>query len=534
MLAPKPLFSLVRGGHEEICVHGEVVVLGANEVVFRSGDTFSRFPARSLLKPLQFQATGLAMAGRPLEPRHIAALGSISATLSQVAELLLWHRDNPSRERLVLSDALPLDARHRAQLLERGAGPSQYFHPCFSKHMAILSACSAHGWSEHDYASTTHPFHAHLIRVLTPHLDRTPDLLEFVTDGCQLPTPVVSSLELARIYRHLAVADSSSAEGRIRQAMQAEPAWIGAEDRVDTRLMQQNPGRLIAKEGADGLLAIGISPTPADPGGFGLLIKLSSGHQPAWAALAAAPFLEALGLAAVRDSTPGQDVIWHACPARRAALPHDISPPVSEQIAVWPGDVSYRRELTTEPGAPASASGPSWELTVSSIRTTLHVGAHADGPIHFAAGAAGIDAVPLAPYRGICQVVHVRKARGSLIEPADLAGVELAATRLLFKTESYPDPERFNPDFVAFSPELIPWLRARGVVLIGIDTPSIDPFSSKSLPTHHATRHGTGVAILEGLDLAHVEAGLYELVALPLRLSGADASPVRATLWPLR
>jgi arylformamidase len=359
-------------------------------------------------------------------------------------------------------------------------------------------------------------------------------MLEFVTDGCQLPTPVLSSLELARIYRHLAVADSGSAEARIRQAMQAEPAWIGAEDRVDTRLMQQNPGRLIAKEGADGLLAIGISPTPADPGGFGLLIKLASGHQPAWAALAAAPFLEALGLLAVRDSTPGQDVIWHACPARKAALPHDISPPLSEQIAVWPGDVSYRRELTTEPGAPAGGSGPSWELTVSSIRTTLHVGAHADGPIHFAAGGAGIDAVPLTPYRGVCQVVHVRKARGSLIEPGDLLGVELAATRLLFKTESYPDPEHFNPDFVAFSPELIPWLAARGVVLIGIDTPSIDPFSSKSLPTHHATRHGAGVAILEGLDLAHVQAGLYELVALPLRLRGADASPVRATLWPLR
>jgi arylformamidase len=75
---------------------------------------------------------------------------------------------------------------------------------------------------------------------------------------------------------------------------------------------------------------------------------------------------------------------------------------------------------------------------------------------------------------------------------------------------------------------------ARGVVLIGIDTPSIDPFSSKSLPTHHATRQGTGVAILEGLDLAQVPPGLYELVALPLRLRGADASPVRATLWPLR
>jgi arylformamidase len=188
----------------------------------------------------------------------------------------------------------------------------------------------------------------------------------------------------------------------------------------------------------------------------------------------------------------------------------------------------------TEIGAPASSSGASWNLTVSSIRTTVHVGAHADAPNHFIGGAVGIDAVPLTPYRGRCQVIELVKARGSLIAPEDLAGISLRAPRLLFKTGSYPDPRQFNTDFVAFSAELIPWLEARGVILIGIDTPSIDPFSSKSLPTHHATRHGSGVAILEGLDLSQVRADLYELIALPLRLQGADASPVRATLWPLR
>ena len=87
---------------------------------------------------------------------------------------------------------------------------------------------------------------------------------------------------------------------------------------------------------------------------------------------------------------------------------------------------------------------------------------------------------------------------------------------------------------MAFAPELIDWIAERGVVLVGIDTPSVDPFSSKTLPSHHATRRGRGLAILEGLLLAHVTPGLYELVALPLRLEGADASPVRAALWPLR
>jgi arylformamidase len=136
-------------------------------------------------------------------------------------------------------------------------------------------------------------------------------------------------------------------------------------------------------------------------------------------------------------------------------------------------------------------------------------------------------------------VIEVTKPRGSLIVPEDippdsLSGGVPRAPRVLFKTGSYPDPRHFNPDFVAFSPELIAWLEACGVVLIGIDTPSIDPFSSKSLPTHHATRHGRGLAILEGLDLTHVKAGSYELIALPLRLRDADASPLRATLWPLR
>jgi arylformamidase len=181
---------------------------------------------------------------------------------------------------------------------------------------------------------------------------------------------------------------------------------------------------------------------------------------------------------------------------------------------------------------------------VSSIRTTLHVGAHADAPNHFTAQAVGIDCVPLEPYRGRCQVIELDKPRGSLITLEDLAPLvhperALRAPRVLFKTGSFPDPERFNEDFVAFAADTLSWLEERGVVLVGLDTPSVDPFASKTLPAHHATcshatRSGRGLAILEGLELQHVAAGLYELVALPLRLRDADASPVRAVLWPLR
>jgi len=530
MLAVRPLFSLERDGQEEICVHGEVVLVGAAGVLFCSSELPSHFPARSLLKPFQFQATQLGRADAELELPHVAALGSISATSTQVSELRRWHGDHSVQEQLLLPAALPLDAAHRQQLLERSRGPAKDFHACFSKHMAILAACERWGWSVGDYNASTHPFHAELERVLEPHLDPERGALRFVRDGCQLLTPVLSSLELARMYRHLAMAPSDSVEARIAEAMMAHPAWIGGSDRFDTRLMQQNPGRLIAKEGADGLLAIGIGPTRAEPGGAGLLIKLAAGHQPAWAALAAAPFLEHLELAAVRDPTPGQDVVWHARPQRLAPAVWDISPSLDERIAVWPGDTAFSRELVAEIGAP----GSEWNLAVSAIRTTVHVGAHADAPNHFNRDGVGIDAVPLIPYRGLCQVIDLAKARGSLIVPEDLRCLSLRAPRLLFKTGSFPDPQQFNTDFVAFSPELIPWLKAKGMILIGIDTPSVDPFSSKSLPAHHATRSGSGVSILEGLDLSEISAGLYELVALPLRLQGADASPVRATLWPLR
>jgi arylformamidase len=100
---------------------------------------------------------------------------------------------------------------------------------------------------------------------------------------------------------------------------------------------------------------------------------------------------------------------------------------------------------------------------------------------------------------------------------------------VLIKSGSFPDPDRWNPDFAALSVELIDALAARGVITIGIDTPSVDLQDSKDLPAHRAIlKHG--IAILEGLVLRDVEPGVYELIAPPLRLKDADASPVRAIL----
>ena len=200
---------------------------------------------------------------------------------------------------------------------------------------------------------------------------------------------------------------------------------------------------------------------------------------------------------------------------------HDISPLISPRLAVWPGDVPFSRSV-------ALSMAEGGNLDLSSMTATLHLGAHADAPSHYAADGAGMDAVDLAPYYGPCQVMRVTVGRGERILPRHLSA-DIAAPRLLFHTGTFPDPETWNTDFASLSPELIEHLHAKGVMLVGLDTPSVDPFESKALEAHQALAR-TGMRNLEGLVLDAVPDGLYTLVALPLKLEGADASPVRAVL----
>jgi arylformamidase len=202
-------------------------------------------------------------------------------------------------------------------------------------------------------------------------------------------------------------------------------------------------------------------------------------------------------------------------------LIHDISPPISEALQVWPGDTPPRREVLLEI---AQGSG----IRLSTLHATVHLGAHADAPSHYGADAPSIEACPLDRYLGPCQVVHAAAPRRSRV-PAAALGAAVRAPRVLIRTGTYPDPRHFNDDFAALAPELIAWLADQGVRLVGIDTPSIDLFDAADLPAHRACL-ARDVAILEGLVLDAVPEGLYELIALPLRLVGFDASPVRAVL----
>lgn len=198
----------------------------------------------------------------------------------------------------------------------------------------------------------------------------------------------------------------------------------------------------------------------------------------------------------------------------------DISPLISPRLAVWPGDVPFLRTVSC-----AVKNGDNLEL--SSITSTLHLGAHADAPSHYVQAGQGMSEVDLVPYVGPCQLMRVTLPRGERILPHHLGAIR--APRVLFRTDSFPDPEHFNQDFNSLSPELIERLHTQGCVLAGLDTPSVDPFDSKALESHQALAR-TGMRNLEGLALGHVEPGLYTLIALPLKIEGADASPVRAIL----
>lgn len=199
----------------------------------------------------------------------------------------------------------------------------------------------------------------------------------------------------------------------------------------------------------------------------------------------------------------------------------DISPLITENIAVWPGDTPLRRRVLCDINAGSN-------IDLSSINSTVHIGAHADAPKHYNKNGATIDAVSLEPYLGPCYVHSVPNR--PLILPSDCKiPIAMGVQRVLFRTGTFPNPNNFNKDFAAFSPDAIETLALAGVVLVGIDTPSVDPFDSKDLPAHQKL-FDWNIRNLEGLVLSHVNEGIYELIALPLSLSGFDASPVRAVL----
>jgi len=199
----------------------------------------------------------------------------------------------------------------------------------------------------------------------------------------------------------------------------------------------------------------------------------------------------------------------------------DISRPLAQGVPTWPGDTAFSYEVSW-------SKEQSGSVNVGKLTMSIHTGTHADAPFHFDNGGGRTLDLPLDVYIGPARVIDL--SGRSSIGAEDVCGLDLnGISRLLIRTGSWTDPGQFPQDICYLRPNLAPYLAERGIKLIGVDVPSVDPLDSKELAAHHCL-HQQGIFILEGLLLDHVEPGDYELIALPLPLAEADGSPVRAIL----
>jgi len=201
----------------------------------------------------------------------------------------------------------------------------------------------------------------------------------------------------------------------------------------------------------------------------------------------------------------------------------DISQVLRPGLPVWPGDTAFAHN-------PTWTMGHGSPVNVSALTLSTHSGAHADAPLHYDAGGASIDTVSLEPYLGECLVIDARGC-GPLVEPRHLPPLDGARRVLLRTYEAFPR-DAWDSSFTAVASATIRALAAQGVILIGLDSPSLDPETSKTMDAHHAVA-AADMRVLEGLVLDDVPPGRHELIALPLAIAGADAAPVRAILRAL-
>ncbi|MEW5870117.1 MAG: cyclase family protein [Chloroflexota bacterium] len=206
---------------------------------------------------------------------------------------------------------------------------------------------------------------------------------------------------------------------------------------------------------------------------------------------------------------------------------YDISVTIRPELPVWPGDPSIRLERISKMEEGASAN-------VTHLNMGAHVGTHVDAPYHFLGGEAPtVESLPLNLLTGRAYVLHlpdhVERITAEVLQRAEIPP---RTRRLLFKTRNSAlwarQPQQFDPDFVAITPDGAQYLVGRGIKLIGVDYLSVAPFQ-EGAPTHQILLRA-GMILLEGLDLSQVSQGRYTLYCLPLKIAGSDGAPARAIL----
>jgi len=205
----------------------------------------------------------------------------------------------------------------------------------------------------------------------------------------------------------------------------------------------------------------------------------------------------------------------------------DISVGIDENLPVWPGDpepvIKWIGRL--EAGDQAN---------ISALNFGAHTGTHIDAPFHFLPDGQALDAIPLSTLIGDAQVLAVPEDVFLITADVLRSLQKIKSERLLLKTRNSrfwsESQAQFRTDFTALDSSAAEYIVQAGVRLVGVDYLSVAPYDNPS-PTHEILLRA-GVVILESLDLSQVSAGRYELICLPIKLTGREAAPARAVLIP--
>ncbi|PGV55359.1 arylformamidase [Bacillus cereus] len=202
----------------------------------------------------------------------------------------------------------------------------------------------------------------------------------------------------------------------------------------------------------------------------------------------------------------------------------DISQPLNNDIATWPGDTPFSYEVSW-------SKENSGSVNVGKLTMSIHTGTHIDAPFHFDNDGKKVLDLDIDVFIGTARVIDVSGLESigkRELESFNLEGVE----RLLLRTSSHGKAQEFPEEIPYLRADIAPFLSSKDIRLIGVDVPSVDPLDDKELAAHHQLfKHG--IHILENVVLDHVVDGDYELIALPLALTDADGSPVRAVIRPI-
>ena len=199
----------------------------------------------------------------------------------------------------------------------------------------------------------------------------------------------------------------------------------------------------------------------------------------------------------------------------------DISMSLDAQTPEWPGDVPFNFRLSV-------TKKQSGSVNIGELSTSTHMGTHIDAPFHYDENGLKVNELPLDIYLTKAQVVEVTEIQNISVE--NFPEIDEGVEAVLLHTAAWQDRTTFPSSWPEFDTSIAEWMAGKGIRLLGVDVPSVDPQTSKELPMHQAMNR-TGRFILEGIVLDGVPAGVYQLAALPLKITGADGSPVRAVLY---